>query len=140
MQSANRIFTQQRRGEGRKNTQPYDTALKEKIAREYLSKAVTYQALQDKYGMDGSLIQKWVKIYSKAMQSAKLPLGKTIKAKFMGRRKTQPEVPVNEYERLRRELEEAKLKNAALEKMIALAETELGIDIRKKYSTKQSNG
>lgn len=48
------------------------------------------------------------------------------------------ETPVQKIKRLEKELEEQRLKNEMLNYMIDLSDKQYGIEIRKKYSPKQS--
>ena len=96
-------------------------ATKQQIISEYLNGSDTFKALSLKYGVNGRTIQTWVRAFrvNNPMQVIT---------------STEP----NDIKKLKKQLEDAKLKNELLEEMLRLSEEQTGLDLRKKYGTKQS--
>jgi transposase len=89
-----------------------------------------------KYNILGhSTVSKWLRKYGVAKRA-----NRTYKTGQTMVRKPDPELIQrdNEIKALKRELDDARLKNVVLETFVDLAEKELGIPIRKKYGAKQS--
>lgn len=108
----------------------YESSLKIAVAREYLTSNLGYGKLAQKYGLDGpGVVREFVKWYNK-----KYPQGRE--------QQQQPQQALESKEvRDKQEdkaLQEANLKIEALETLIEIAQKELGIDIVKKFGTKQS--
>jgi|SRR5882724_4409933 len=101
----------------RKNISKYDRQLKIAIAREYLSSNLGYKGLGIKYGIAASTVQGFVKWYQK-----KYPLGVQDQEMSINR-----EAPLGEDS----------LQVIALQMLIENASKELGVDIVKKFGTKQ---
>ena len=95
---------------------------KERIVEEYLKGEVSLRELGRRYGIDHVSLHRWVKEYRSERNLAEA-----------GYTKEEAE----EIKRLRRELEEAKLRNELLVAMIDIAEEEMGIDIRKKRGARR---
>ena len=126
-----------KRGSGkRKNTQPYPYELKIKIIKEYQAGGETYRSLSKKYGIGSSLIVGWVKKIQCNLIPKKKP--SRILDKFIVVNMDNKKDGHSELAHLQRALEDALLKNKALETMITIAEEQLKINIRKKSGTKQS--
>lgn len=117
----------------RKNTQPYDIGLKLQIIQEYQSGGITFKMLSKKYNINKSLISYWVR-----KSEGRLSALKSITFKKVELNQEEKKDQNQEIEALRKALEEALLKNKALETMIDIAEQELKINIRKKSGTKRS--
>jgi transposase-like protein len=101
---------------------------REAIIAEYLTGDYTYRQLGAKYGIDFRKIHFWVSNY---------------KGKIKPKKKaTIKQVPDNassiELKHLEAELRKAKLHNEVLEEMLKLSEQLTGIELRKKFGTKQS--
>lgn len=101
---------------------------KEAIIAEYLTGDYSYRQLGLKYGIDFRKIHYWVSNYKGKIKSVK----KSIKAK------EQVAVLPAEVKQLQAELRKAKLHNEVLEEMLKLSEQLTGIELRKKFGTKQS--
>jgi transposase-like protein len=106
----------------------YESSLKIAIAREYLTSNLGYGKLAQKYGLNGgSVVREFVKWYNKRYpQGHEQQLQQTLESK--GIRDKQGD----------KALQEANLKIEALETLIEIAQKELGVDIVKKFGTKQS--
>src|SRR5581483_529123 len=106
----------------------YESSLKIAVAREYLTSNLEYEKLAQKYGLNGaSVVREFVKWYKKRYpQGHEQQLEQTLESK--GIRDKQGD----------KALQEANLKIEALETLLEIAQKELGIDIVKKFGTKQS--
>ena len=105
----------------------YESSLKIAVAREYLTSNLGYGKLAQKYGLNSpSVVREFVKWYNK-----RYPQGHE--------QQPQPGLEVKSREMQGdKALQEANLKIEALETLIEIAQKELGIDIVKKFGTKQS--
>lgn len=137
-----------RQGEcDRKNTQPYDYDFKIKIIKEYLNGGISYKALGEKYQVNERLIHYWVHRYNgkrRPYEELKVNPKRAKLNKFTAiknYRENEDRLKKEEVskEALKMALQEAELKNKALETMIDIAEKELNISIRKKSGSKQSS-
>ncbi|MFL5748219.1 MAG: hypothetical protein ACJ751_26330 [Niastella sp.] len=106
----------------------YESSLKIAVAREYLTSNLGYGKLAQKYGLNGgSVVREFVKWYNKRYpQGHELQPQQTIESKRISDKQGY------------KALQEANLKIEALETLIEIAQKELGIDIVKKFGTKQS--
>ena len=98
-----------------------EVSKKQQIISEYLSGNDTFKSLSLKYGVNKHTIQTWVRAYRlNNATSAEISIGE------------------DDVKKLKKQLEDAQLKNELLEEMLRLSAEQTGIDIRKKYGTKQS--
>ncbi len=101
---------------------------REAIIAEYLTGDYSYRQLGARHGIDFRKIHYWVSNYK----------GK-IKPKKKAITQQEPNVVSSvELKRLEAELRKAKLHNEVLEEMLKLSEQLTGIELRKKFGTKQS--
>lgn len=101
---------------------------REAIIAEYLTGDYSYRQLGAKHDIDFRKIHYWVSNYK----------GK-IKPQKRAANKQEPNaVSSIELKRLEAELRKAKLHNEVLEEMLKLSEQLTGIELRKKFGTKQS--
>jgi transposase-like protein len=96
---------------------------KSEIISEYLSGEESYESLARKHEVKARTIQSWVRAYRAAHPELKAA----------GRVDEAAEVKL-----LKKRLEELELKNELLDEMLRLSEKATGIDLRKKYGTRQS--
>ncbi len=106
---------------------------REEIIAEYLTGNISYRALGKKYGVPFRSICDWVMKYQGRMPSWK-EKEKRRKEKATG--KKEPELS-NEVKVLQKALRKNQLKNELLEEMLKLSEEHTGIDLRKKFGTRQ---
>ena len=99
----------------------YSATIKIAVAREYLTSDLGYMRLADKYNIPRATIASFVKWYRE-----KYPDGTT---EALGNPKPAA---------INRELDDANLKVIALQLLIENAGKELGVDLVKKFGTKQS--
>lgn len=105
--------------EKRKSAGKYADQLKLAIAREYLNSELGYKGLGKKYDIPSATVQDFVRWHRRkypddVIEPSATPLVKD------------------------KELEEANLKITALQMMIEIASKELGVDLVKKFGTRQS--
>ena len=104
---------------------------KKEVVEEYLRGGVSLRELEEKYGINFRTIHRWAKEAEAEFELVELEKAKKVRALAVKQR----ELPV-EVKQLRKELEEARLKNELLTVMIEIAEEQFGIDIRKKHGAK----
>lgn len=100
---------------------------KEAIIAEYLTGEYSYRQLGNKYGIDFRKIHSWVNRYK----------GNIMPKKTIVNPQLEPSLPT-EVKHLQAELRKAKLHAKVLEEMLKLSENLTGIELRKKFGTKQS--
>lgn len=106
----------------------YIEAFKKSVVQEYERGFLNKDQIQAKYGLGGnSTVLKWCRKYGKLHYPEKGALGRPMKDPQKQRIKD-----------LEKQLEEAKLKLVAYEKLIEIAEKEDGVSILKKDGAKQS--
>jgi len=109
----------------------YEGSLKIAVAREYLSGNLSYGQLARKYGIaKGNTVRHFVRWYQSHYPSGDVAV-EEVPASVS-------QVDSGELEALRKQLKESQLKVAVYETMMSVAQKELGIDISKKFGTKQS--
>lgn len=94
---------------------------KNQIISEYLSGDSTLNQLGAKYGVPGRTIQSWVRSF------------RLNNAVF-----EQSSNSEDDINKLKKHLEDARLKNELLEEMLRLSEEQTGLALRKKFGPKQS--
>ena len=99
---------------------------KEVIVAEYLKGGISLRKLGRKYGVNHRVIHGWVKEFRSEGKESLVEIDK---------RNTKEQVA--EIKRLRKELEDARLKNELLTAMIDIAEEQMGIEIRKKRGARR---
>jgi transposase-like protein len=125
---------------GRKNEfgarSKYGQAFRDQVARDYESGDLSYSQVAEKYGLPSKDLPKWwVRCYRKNAEIEPvevLPMTEKEKQEYKALRM--------ENARLKKRLEDAELRALAFDTMIDVAEEQLGVEIRKKPGTKQSNG
>ena len=110
----------------------YDESLKIAVARDYLTGNLSASQVAEKYNLpNGTVVSYFVKGYKKNYGLELSQPVSSLPASNEQGADSQQQTNINQ------ELSDARLKIAALEIMIQIAEQELGIDIRKKSGTKQ---
>ena len=92
---------------------------KNQIISEYLTSKCRFLDLEAKYGVNRRTIQTWVRKY-------RLSTKQTVSQ------------PASDVQQLKKQLEQEKMKNELLQEMLHLSEQHTGLDLRKKFGTKQS--
>lgn len=105
---------------------------KGKVVEEYLRGGVSLRELGEEYGINFRTIHRWVKEAERELEPGE-------KERLREQRSVAVKVRdlPTEVKQLRKELEEAQLKNELLNAMIDIAEDRFDIDIRKKRGAKQ---
>ena len=115
----------------------YSSAFRAKVCFEVISGKLTVYEARRAYGISyTSNIYRWLEEFKQMPPEAILQVMSADKPTAPGEGE-QPTALEQKNRELEAALELAKLKNAALEMMIDIAESELKIDIRKKSGTKQ---
>jgi transposase-like protein len=104
---------------------------REEIVAEYLTGNISYRALEKKYGVPSRSICDWVLKYQ-----GRLPRRKEQERLRKAKEEDAIKLP-NEVKILQKELRKSQLKNKLLEEMLKLSEEHTGIELRKKFGTKQ---
>lgn len=123
------------------NRQPYqryEESYKLKVVKFYFDHGEDRKATLDEFGIDHSNLRDWLRRYPEKKKVVTL-LDQIEKDMAKSYRELPKDASAAqaEYERIQRELELEKLKTAALNTMIDLAESDFKIPIRKKSSAKQ---
>lgn len=102
----------------------YTQAFKLAVVNEVEKGDLTYKQAQKKYGIQGrSTVLMWLRRYGSHDWS---PVGMQVMTK-------KTETPAQKIKRLERELEDEKIKNLMINKMVDIIDTEYGGNLRKKY-------
>jgi transposase-like protein len=109
----------------------YDTALRRKVAMEYINGDLSLHQLSRIYNIPNQNISRWVKEYSSELAEEPKDIAMT------SEEQKEFESLKKQNEALKKKLEYEHMRNFALETMIDLAKTELGIDLRKNSGAKQ---
>ena len=94
---------------------------KQQIISEYLNGTDTFKTLSLKYGVNKHTIQTWVRAFR-------------INHPNQVTSSTEPD----DIKKLKKELEDAKLKSELLEEMLRLSQELTGVDVRKKFGARRS--
>ena len=118
--------------------------IRQQAIKEYLVDGMTYHQLSKKYGASRSTINKWVLVYQETHNLPRTAKQKTHDRQQMAIKgipdKTKEEQTdlKQKIALLEKQLAWEKMKAAALDKMIDIAEIDFNIDIRKKPGAEQS--
>ena len=94
---------------------------KQQVILEYLKGQESFKSIGMKYGINLRTVQGWVRAYRK-VHPLEIP----------------DIVAPEDVKDLKKQLEHAQLRNELLEEMLRLSEQHTGIDLRKKFGTRQS--
>jgi transposase-like protein len=105
----------------------YSEAFKLKVVAEYESGKISLKALQNKYNIGGNAtIHNWVRSYGKlGLDSNHVPIDTSVRVSEKLENIT-----------LKNELEQARIKIAALEALIEISSKQTGVDFKKKFGGK----
>lgn len=119
------------KGTRKKRTQrDYTMAFKLQVVSQVEKGEFTYKQAQANYGIQGkSTVLVWLRKYGN-LDWTMPSIHSMINSK---------ESPAQKIKRLEKELEEEKLKNKVLNRMIDISDKQYGTQIRKKYSSQQSS-
>lgn len=118
------------RRQKRKRTQrDYTLGFKLAVVSQVEKGEMTYKQAQNQYGIQGrSTVLVWLRKHG-TLDWKNPKLNSMVSSK---------ETPAQKIKRLEKELEDERLKNKILNKMIELADQQYGTSLRKKYLSKQS--
>ncbi len=106
---------------------------KEAIVAEYLTGSKSYRGLETKYGISSRTICDWVMDFQGRKPSWKDKKRRNLEIKG---KKPEPELP-KDVKLLQASLRKSQLKSELLEEILKLSEEHTGIELRKKFGTKQ---
>ena len=106
---------------------------REEIVAEFLTGNISYRALEKKHGVPSRSICDWVMKYQGRFPSWK-EKEKRRKEKATGKKEQELS---NDVKVLQKALRKSELKSELLEEMLRLSEEHTGIELRKKFGTKQ---
>lgn len=118
--------------------------IRQQAIKEYLVDGMTYRQLSKKYDVSRSTINKWVLVYQETHNIARTAKQKTHDLQQMAIKgipneaKEKQTALEQKLALLEKQLVWEKMKAAALDKMIDIAEKDYQIDIRKKLGTEPS--
>jgi transposase len=117
----------------KKRTQrDYNLGFKLAVVAQVEKGEMTYRQAQAAYGIQGrSTVLRWLRKHGS--------LNWTIPSQNSMSQPKAKETPAQRIKRLEKELEDERLKNAILSKMIDIADQQYGTALRKKYFAKQLN-
>lgn len=123
--------------EKRRSTQPYAISLKAKIIKEYLKGDKSFAGLGKQYEINAGVISRWVRVakYGHPVSDKQVKI-----TKFTGMKKKTENITEElqeEIKRLKKQLEEEKLKTRIYQKVIEVAERDYNLDIVKKYEARR---
>src|SRR5581483_12463462 len=98
----------------RKSTEPYDLKLKAKIIKEYLQGDVSFAMLSRQYKINPGVISRWVRV----VKNGRPVLKQKKITKFTGMMKNKITEQLQENERLKRELNDERIRAELYKKMI----------------------
>jgi transposase-like protein len=110
----------------------YENSFKVAVAREYLTSKLGYGKLAVKHNLPhGDTVRYFVRWYKANYPTGEIPAA-------LPAQPTEQPATTSEVEELRKQLQQANLKVVAWEMLLQNAGKELGVDIVKKFGTKQS--
>lgn len=118
--------------------------IRQQAIKEYLVEGMTYRQLSEKYGVSRSTINKWILVYQETHNLPRTAKQKTHDLQQMAikgipnKDKDDQTDLKQKIALLEKQLAWEKMKAAALDKMIDIAEKDFNIDIRKKPGAEQS--
>lgn len=115
----------------------YSGTQEAKYRRAIVSGKLTDMEAMDKFQISRKTVQNWKELYS--AKNDELYLSNHLHVRNKKSKKVQPDIPADEVSQLRQELADARLKIAALDTLIDVAEDQLKINIRKKPGARQSS-
>lgn len=124
---------------GRKNQtgsrSKYGQAFRDQVALDYERGDLSYRQIIEKYGLPSVELPKWwVRCYRK-----KSDLEVTVPIPMTEKEKQGEKALKRRISELEKQLADAELRAFAYDTLIDVAEEQLGVEIRKKSGTKQSN-
>lgn len=135
-QQIKKVFVKGKSKSTRKGTEPYDLKLKAKIIKEYLQGDASFAMLSGKYKIHPGVMSRWVRVIKNGRPVLKPK--KITKFTGMAKQKTLEEL-LEENNTLKRQLQDEQIRSELYQKMIEIAERDLGVSIEKKYGARRSS-
>lgn len=115
------------------------TITKEEIIAEYLAGGISFIKLGKKYNIPGSTVSTWVHKYEGRHRTWRDRMKRQQQLKQERQLQAQiPQLP-EDVRQLQTALRKAELHNKVLEEILRLSEEHTGLDLRKKFGTRQSS-
>jgi transposase-like protein len=112
---------------------------KEELIAEYLAGGTSYRKLETKYGITSSTIADWVHRFEGRHKTWRDRMKRKQEIMLQKQRQAQiPPLPEN-VKQLQAALRKAELHNKLLEEILKLSEEHTGLELRKKFGTRQSS-
>lgn len=117
----------------------HDISLRRKIAKEYLEGDLSTTQLGQRYNVHHQYVSRWAKQFSSELAEDLITTPMTEQKQEQQQQQEQQDVAAlqKQLEVLKKKLDFEQMKNFALETMVDLAKSELGIDLRKNSGAKQ---
>jgi transposase len=116
---------------GQSGRKKYSDSFKRAVAKQYLDGDLSLNQVGAKYGITKSHVSQWAKQFSGELAE------ETMIAPMTEQEQKDMQALQKQNETLKKKLEYEQMKNFALETMVDLAKSELGIDLRKNSGAKQ---
>ena len=116
---------------GQRGGSKHDITFMRHVAQTYINGDQSLNQLVERFNVPNQTINRWVKRFSDELAEEQIPLPMTEQEQ-----KDMADLH-RQVEALKKKLEHEQMKAFALETMIDLAKTELGIDVRKNFGAKQ---
>ena len=110
----------------------YDISFRRKVAMEYAEGSLTMAQIAQQYGIKRHNVMDWIRKFSSGLAGKEnvIPIMTPEEHKEL-------EAVKRQLSAVKQQLDYEQMKNFALETMIDLAKTELGVDVRKNSGAKQ---
>lgn len=113
----------------------HSQSFRDNVARDYIFGDLSYPQVAEKYGLSSPhKVENWVRSYRKRSKIEEIEY-----APMTEEDKQDQKALKEQIAKLKKQLADAELRALAYDTMIDVAEEQLGIEIRKKPGTKQSN-
>lgn len=120
-----------KRGGNHRSRKQYSISFRRMVARKYLDTDQSLSEVASQYGVTKVDVSNWKKVFSSELaEDEKLP-------PMTEQEKLELAALKKQNAALKKKLEYEQMRNFALETMVDLAKTELGIDLRKNSGAKQ---
>jgi transposase-like protein len=109
----------------------YSTSFQRKVAQEYVNGTKAKVEVARSYGLTVNQLGKWINKYCSELSE------EIMTAPMIESEQKELETLKKQLDALKKKLEYEQVRTFALETMLDLAKSELGIDVRKKFGAKQ---
>jgi transposase len=116
---------------GQKGSSKHDISFRRHVAQTYVDGDQSLSQLGQIFGLPPQTISRWAKQFSSELAAEQMTTSMT------EQEEKEYKLLKKQHEALKKKLEYEQMKNFALETMVDLAKSELGIDLRKNSGAKQ---